>query len=110
MTPVLHPTDPDGPLVIAALGGDGQAFGRLVERLRDRVFHFVLRRVGSPSDAEDLTQDCFLEVYAKLHTYRGHSKFSTWVMGVALNMTRNFVTRRPGAALPHGPAPTSWAT
>lgn len=97
MSFVPHPTDPDGPLVAAALDGDGRAFGRLVERLQDRVFRFVLRRVGSAADAEDLTQDCFLEIFAKLHNFRGQSKFSTWAMGVALNLTRNHVTRRPEA-------------
>ncbi|CCQ75564.1 RNA polymerase sigma factor [Magnetospira sp. QH-2] len=87
--------DPDGPLVAAALGGDGRAFGRLVERLRDRVYRFILRKVNNVQDAEDLTQDTFLEIYAKLGNYRGASRFSTWVIGVALNLSRNHVTRRP---------------
>lgn len=82
-------------MVAAALSGDGRAFGRLMERLRDRVFHFVLRKVNNGQDAEDLTQDTFLEVYRKLHNYRGESRFSTWVLGVALNLSRNHVTRRP---------------
>ncbi|MBT6883935.1 MAG: hypothetical protein HOA30_07760 [Rhodospirillaceae bacterium] len=58
-------------------------------------FRFILRQVSGATDAEDLTQDTFLEVYRNIHRFRGASKFSTWVMGIALNISRNYRTRAP---------------
>ncbi len=87
--------DPDAWDVARAVAGDAAAFGELVGRLEGRVFRFILRQVSAATAAEDLTQDTFLEVYRNLHRFRGASKFSTWVMGIALNISRNYRTRAP---------------
>lgn len=78
-----------------AKSGDAAAFQAIVEDLHLRVFRFLLRMVGSTSDAEDLTQDVFIEVYRKLDRFRGESKLSTWVIGIAFNMGRSFLRRAP---------------
>jgi len=93
--PAVQPNDPDGPLVLAVLGGDQQAFEHLVERLQTRVYRFVLKQVRRPEEAEDLTQETFLEVFRKLTNFRGASRFSTWVMGIALNLARNHRRKAP---------------
>ncbi len=93
--PAVQPNDPDGPLVLAVLNGDHRAFEQLVERLRTRVFRFVLKQVRRPEEAEDLTQETFLEVFRKLANFRGASRFSTWVMGIALNLARNHRRKAP---------------
>lgn len=96
--------DPDPPeacheAVRAVLAGDTGRFTALVERHRDRVFRFVLRHVGDRVAAEDLAQDAFLEAFRRLHTFRGESRFSTWLLGIALNLSRNYVNRdRPKQA------------
>ncbi len=98
MSPQSSPlpiNDPEAPLIAAARTGDPRALDELAARLRGRVFRFVLRRVGDPDTAEDLTQDTFVEVVAKLDSYRGASRFSTWVIGIAFNLLRNHMTRRP---------------
>ena len=87
--------DPDAWDVARAVVGDAQAFADLVERLEMRVYRFILRQVSAVTEAEDLTQDTFLEVYRNLHRFRGASKFSTWVMGIALNISRNYRSRAP---------------
>ncbi len=94
-SPTELPRDPDASLVASARQGDRRALDLLAARLRDRVFRFVLRRVGDPDAAEDLTQDTFVEVVTKLDRFRGASRFSTWVLGIALNLTRNHLTRSP---------------
>ncbi len=71
------------------------AFGTLVGRLQGRVYGFILRHVKNPSDAEDLTQDTLLEAHRKLSNFQGNSKFSTWVLGIALNISRNYRRRTP---------------
>jgi len=90
-----RPDDPDAWDVARAVAGDAAAFGDLVGRLEGRVFRFILRQVSAAPAAEDLTQDTFLEVYRNIHRFRGASKFSTWVMGIALNISRNYRTRAP---------------
>ncbi len=87
--------DPDAWDVAQAVAGDARAFAALVERLEVRVYRFILRQVSAVTEAEDLTQDTFLEVYKNLHRFQGASKFSTWVMGIALNISRNYRTRAP---------------
>ena len=87
--------DPDAWDVARAVAGDARAFADLVARLEARVYRFILRQVSADRAAEDLTQDTFLEVYRNLHRFQGASKFSTWVMGIALNLSRNYRTRAP---------------
>ena len=87
--------DPDAWDVGLAVAGDARAFADIVGRLEGRVYRFILRQVSGATEAEDLTQDTFLEVYRNLHRFQGASKFSTWVMGIALNISRNYRTRAP---------------
>ncbi|MCW8835779.1 MAG: sigma-70 family RNA polymerase sigma factor [Rhodospirillales bacterium] len=81
--------------MVAALAGDTAAFGAMAERLYTRVYRFILRNIPHPDEAEDLTQDTFLEAYRKLSSFQGASKVSTWIMGIALNIARNHRTRAP---------------
>ncbi|MCW8971361.1 MAG: hypothetical protein OQK23_08900, partial [Rhodospirillales bacterium] len=69
--------------MVAALAGDTAAFGAMAERLYTRVYRFILRNIPHPDEAEDLTQDTFLEAYRKLSSFQGASKVSTWIMGIA---------------------------
>ena len=80
-------------IIDAVLANDNEKFGILITRYRDRIYRFMVRRVGSFSDAEDLTQDTFVEAYASLPTFRRKSEFSTWLFGIALNISRNYINR-----------------
>jgi RNA polymerase sigma factor (sigma-70 family) len=86
-------SDPDQPLVRAAIGGDLHAFEQLVERHRDVVFRVVMRFVGSDHEAEDLTQDTFLRAFHRLERYRGEAPFRTWLLRIAHNTAVTYVTR-----------------
>lgn len=100
------PADPvsdDAELVQRVLAGETAGFTPLVTRHRDRLFRFLLRRVGDRQAAEDLAQDTFVEAFRKLHTFRGESKLSTWLLGIALNRARNYVNRDRVKALRHQP-------
>jgi RNA polymerase sigma-70 factor (ECF subfamily) len=63
-----------------------QDFDRIYELYGTRVYRLCLHMVGNPADAEELTQDTFLQVFRKLDTYRGESAFSTWLHRVAVNV------------------------
>jgi RNA polymerase sigma-70 factor, ECF subfamily len=77
---------PDAELIRQAKSGNMQAFEELYALHRRRVFSLCLRMVGDIAQAEDLTQEAFLQVYRKLHTFRGDSAFSTWLHRLALNV------------------------
>ncbi|MBF0135368.1 MAG: RNA polymerase sigma factor [Magnetococcus sp. DMHC-1] len=88
-------TDPDAELVRRAAGGDLQAYTSLVQRLQPRVLRFIFRHIGGTQDSEDLTQETFIEVFRKLKTFQGNSRFSTWVLGIARNISLNHMHRSP---------------
>jgi RNA polymerase sigma-70 factor, ECF subfamily len=91
-------SDPDQPLVRAALGGDLHAFEHLVERHRDVVFRVVARLVASDLEAEDLTQDTFLRAFHRLERYRGEAPFRSWLLRIAHNTAVTYVTQAGRAA------------
>jgi RNA polymerase sigma-70 factor (ECF subfamily) len=77
----------DAQLVQATLGGEKQAFGVLVQRYQDRLFNTLLRFTGSRHDASDLVQDAFIQALVKLDTFRGDSRFYTWLYRIAMNLS-----------------------
>jgi RNA polymerase sigma-70 factor (ECF subfamily) len=90
----------DAQLVEAALAGDREAFGDLVVRYQDRLFNLLVRIVGSREDAADAVQDAFIQAYQKLDSFRGESRFYTWLYRVAMNVgLSRRRRRRPMASL-----------
>lgn len=86
------PTDlPAGPLddVALAAQGDRRAFERIYRLHVDRVFSVCVRMVGDRARAEELTQDVFVRAWDKLRSFRGDSKFSTWLHRLAVNVVLN---------------------
>jgi RNA polymerase sigma-70 factor (ECF subfamily) len=64
---------------------DSAAFEKLYRLHVDKVYGLCLRMTGNPSEAEDCTQEAFIQVWNKLEKFRGDSKFATWVHRVAVN-------------------------
>ena len=77
-----------------AQGGDSAGMGRLYELHRLRVYSLCMRYIGDPSDAEDLTQDVFIQVFRKIRTFRGDAEFRSWLYTVALNFVRLHARQR----------------
>jgi RNA polymerase sigma-70 factor (ECF subfamily) len=71
--------------VARAARGDAQAFARLYEEHKDRIWALARRMTGHEHAAE-LTQDVFVRAWQKLGTFRGESKFSTWLHRLAVNL------------------------
>jgi RNA polymerase sigma-70 factor, ECF subfamily len=76
-------------LVTRAQAGDGRAFEELVRRYRKRIFALALHIAGSSSDADDITQEVFLNAYRALPTFEGRSEFFTWVYRMTVNRALN---------------------
>ena len=80
VTQSLEVSDLD--LVRMAQAGDTEAFGELVERNRRAVFRAALAAVGSPTEADDVTQEAFVTAWQKLDGFRGESQFRTWLLSI----------------------------
>ena len=68
---------------------DERAFRELIEAHRDRVYNISFRMLGSRAEAEDVAQEVFIAVFKTIETFRGDSKFSTWLYRVAVNHCKN---------------------
>ncbi len=66
--------------------GDGECFEALYSMHKRRVYSLCLRMTGNTAEAEDLTQEAFLQLYRKIATFRGESAFSTWLHRLAVNV------------------------
>jgi RNA polymerase sigma-70 factor (ECF subfamily) len=91
----------DETLAARAAAGDGSAFEAIVARYQARVFRLACR-LTSDTDAPDVLQETFLQVYRRLQSYRGDSQFRTWLYRIATNaalMHRRARARRPAEPL-----------
>ena len=92
----------DESLAARAVAGDESAFETLVVRHQSRVYRLVRRLTGEDGDAQDALQETFVQVYRRLSSFRGDSRFSTWLYRVATNtalMQRRARSRRPAESL-----------
>jgi RNA polymerase sigma-70 factor (ECF subfamily) len=69
-------------------GQDG-AFNSLMDRHGERLFHYLLRQLGSQADAADLAQETFVRVYRHRQRFRRSRKFTTWLYAIATNLLRD---------------------
>jgi RNA polymerase sigma-70 factor, ECF subfamily len=69
-----------------AQAGDHQAFASLYSQHKRRIYSLCLRMVGNVAEAEDLTQEAFLQLHRKISTFRGDSAFSTWLHRLTINV------------------------
>ena len=69
-----------------AQNGDVAAFEYLYRSHSRRVYALCLRMIGNTTDAEELTQEAFLQVFRKIQTFRGESAFSTWLHRLSVNI------------------------
>lgn len=80
-------------LVLSAQGGDRQAFGQLVERYERSVYATALRRLGNHAEAQELTQEVFVQALRKLDQLREPQAFGGWLRSITVRMAINRATR-----------------
>jgi RNA polymerase sigma-70 factor (ECF subfamily) len=80
------PSNSDSIMVKSAQRGDIEAMSWLYDKYRRRIYNLCLRMLRDQADAEDLTQDVFVQLFRKIDTFRGESAFSTWLHRLAVNM------------------------
>jgi len=78
-------------LVERAQRGDKRAFELLVEKYQRKLARLVSRLVRDPGEAEDVTQEAFIQAYRALPSFRGDSAFYTWLYRIGINTAKNYL-------------------
>lgn len=81
-------------LLRKAKNGDVEAFETIYRRHYKRVYNLCLRMLKDAVEAEDLTQDVFIQLYRKLDSFRGEAAFSTWLYRLTVNQVLMHFRRR----------------
>ncbi len=80
----------DRALVERVIAGEQDAFAEIYSSYFPRVYAFALRRVRDPAEAEDLTQETFVQLYRSLPSFEGRSSLLTWTFGIAHNVCSRY--------------------
>src|SRR5712672_3131693 len=86
--------DPDAALMLRVKQGDTHAFAELVDKYKQPVTNVAARMLRDPTEAEDLAQNVFIQVYKSAARYQVASKFSTWLFTIVRNLCLNEIRRR----------------
>jgi RNA polymerase sigma-70 factor, ECF subfamily len=86
--------DPDATLMLRVKQGDAAAFEKLVEKYKQPVINLLYRTVRDLTEAEDLAQNVFVQVFKSADRYRVEAKFTTWLFTIARNLSLNEIRRR----------------
>lgn len=95
--PASAPSDQE--LIDRTLGGDGHAFGMLMERYQRTVYRVARAIVRDEAEADTITQDVFVQAYTHLGRFEGRAGLETWLTRIAINRSRDSLRRRKFVSL-----------
>ena len=72
-------------LIVQLQQGDESAFTKLVDEWQDMVYNTALGIVQNADDADDITQEVFIQVFQSVSSFKGESKFSTWLYRITVS-------------------------
>ncbi|MGF2413939.1 RNA polymerase sigma factor [Ferruginibacter sp.] len=81
-------------LIVQLQQGDEQAFKKLLDEWQDMVYNTAIGIVQNEDDADDITQDVFIQVYQSVSSFKGESKFSTWLYRIVISKALDHVKRK----------------
>lgn len=81
-------------LIVQLQQGDEQAFKKLVDEWQDMVYNTALGIVQNADDADDITQDVFIQVYQSVSSFKGESKFSTWLYRIVITKSLDHLKKK----------------
>jgi RNA polymerase sigma-70 factor (ECF subfamily) len=93
-------TSSSAELIARAQRGEEEAFEALFLQHRKRVYSICLRMIGNTAEAEELTQEAFLQVFRKIQTFRGESAFSTWLHRLSVNIVLMRLRKKSVSVMP----------
>lgn len=86
--------DSEKEIVRKILAGGKEEFRHLVLRYQDQVYTLIMRQVKDAECAEELLQDCFVRAFRALASFRFEATLSTWLSGIALNLTNSYLSSK----------------
>ena len=92
MTPTLERRD-EAQMIASILAGDTQLYHELIRPYERSVYLMALSYMKNEADAEDVAQEAFLKAFHHLSSFRADARFSTWLVGIALNEARSRLRR-----------------
>jgi RNA polymerase sigma-70 factor, ECF subfamily len=92
MTPTVERRD-EAKMIASILAGDTQLYHELIRPYERSVYMMALSYVKNEADAEDVAQEAFLKAFHHLSSFRAEARFSTWLVGIALNEARSRLRR-----------------
>jgi len=84
----------DGYIISKCLNGEPEAFGLLVDKYKAGIFAFTYYRLRNFHDAEDVTQEVFIQAYRKLRALRQYDSFLAWLYSIASDFCRKLIRSR----------------
>jgi len=99
VTPISETAPADQELIARTLGGDGNAFGILVDRFQRKIYRVAFAIVRDETEADTITQDTFIQAYTHLARFQGRSELETWLTRIAINRSRDWLRRRKFVSL-----------
>ena len=91
---VAHPTDMSYETTVFASDEQSNVFTHLYGQFHQKVYHHVYRLLTNPQDAEDVTQEVFLRVHKKWHTFYDRNNLLPWLYHVATNLSIDLLRQR----------------
>jgi len=92
--PTAVPNNHQAEILDRVRNGDHQAFAQLYSIHKKHVYSLCLRIAGNAEEAEDLTQEAFLQIHRKIHTFRGESALSTWIHRLTVNVVLMYLRKK----------------
>lgn len=94
VSPISESAPSDQELIARTLGGDGAAFGILVERFQKKIYRVAYAITRDDTEADTITQDTFIQAYTHLGKFQGRAELETWLTRIAINRSRDWLRRR----------------
>jgi RNA polymerase sigma-70 factor, ECF subfamily len=99
VNPISESAPTDRELIARTLGGDGAAYGILVDRFQRKIYRVAYAIVRDDVEADTITQDTFIQAYTHLARFQGRSELETWLTRIAINRSRDWLRRRKFVSL-----------
>ena len=94
VNPISESAPSDQELIARTLGGDGAAFGILVDRFQRKIYRVAYAITRDETEADTITQDTFIQAYTHLANFQGRSELETWLTRITINRSRDWLRRR----------------
>jgi RNA polymerase sigma-70 factor, ECF subfamily len=87
----IHNPDPQEiEWIHETLAGRVRSFDTIILKYQDQVYNLIVKTIGNPADAEDLSQNVFFNAFSNLRKFRQKSSLKTWLFSIAINQIRNY--------------------